>query len=180
LAYRQAGKTRAAVNLAGELVKESPGDKDLLEFLFDGYRSVGDESSALKTAEVLASLDVADDDVYGFIFDQLSGDEKFDRIIEIMEEAVQKSPERVRLREYLAVAYLKTENEAGAAVQMEEIVRLRPNDIAMVLNLARLQEKRGKYSDAAEAYEQAMTLDPDNEEAEEGYLRTRLKGVAGD
>jgi cytochrome c-type biogenesis protein CcmH/NrfG len=97
-----------------------------------------------------------------------------------MEEAVQKSPERVRLREYLAVAYLKTENEAGAAVQMEEIVRLRPNDIAMVLNLARLQEKRGKYSDAAEAYEQAMTLDPDNEEAEEGYLRTRLKGVAGD
>jgi tetratricopeptide (TPR) repeat protein len=180
LAYRQAGKTRAAVNLAGELVKESPFDKDLLEFLFDGYRSVGDESSALKTAEVLASLDVADDDVYGFIFDQLSGDEKFDRIIEIMEEAVQKSPERVRLREYLAVAYLKTENEAGAAVQMEEIVRLRPNDIAMVLNLARLQEKRGKYSDAAEAYEQAMTLDPDNEEAEEGYLRTRLKGVAGD
>ncbi len=180
LAYKQAGKTRAAVNLGGELIKESPGDKDLLEFLFDGYRSVGDESSALKTAEALVSLEVADEDVYGFIFDQLSADEKFDHIIEIMEEAVQKSPERARLREYLAVAYLKSGNEAEAAVQMEEIVRLRPDDVAMVLNLARLQEKRGKYSKAADAYKQARTLDPDNEEAAEGYLRTWIKGVAGD
>jgi tetratricopeptide (TPR) repeat protein len=180
VAYTRAGKTREAVNLGAELLEDNPADKELLEFLFDGYRSLGDAASALETAEALASLEAVDDDIYGFIFDQLSADEKFDRIIEIMEGAVFKAPERARLREYLVVAYLKTGNEGGAAEQMEEIVRLRPDDIAMVLNLARLQEKRGKYGKAAEAYKQAMTLDPQNEEAAEGYLRTRLKGVAGD
>ncbi|HDR16246.1 MAG TPA: tetratricopeptide repeat protein [Desulfobacteraceae bacterium] len=179
-AYTQAGETRAAVNLGEELIKDSPGDRNLLEFLFDGHRSLNDDESALKTAEALASLDVVDDDVYGFIFDQLSAGEKFERIASIMEDAVQKAPERARLREYLVVAYLNTGNDAGAARQMEEIVRLRPDDIAMLLNLAKLQEKRGKYTEALDAYRQAVTLYPDNEEAAEGYLRTRLKGVGGD
>jgi len=180
VAYTQAGKTREALNLAEKLLKDNPGDKELLDFLLDGYRSLGDESSALKAAEALASLQEVDDDVYGFIFDRLSADGKFDRIIEIMEEGVFKAPESARLREYLVVAYLKTGNERGAAEQMEEIVRLRPDDIAMLLNLARLQEKLGKYAEAAEAYKQAVTLDPKNEEAAEGYLRTRRKGFAGD
>jgi tetratricopeptide (TPR) repeat protein len=176
-AYTRIGKTGPALSIAEELLENNPGDRELLEFLLDGYRARGETESAFRTAETLALLDQADDSTYDFLFDHLSRQEDFARIITIMDRAVSNTPDRVRLREYLVVAYLKTGDEEKAAAHMEAIVRLRPEDTVMLMNLARLQEKRGKYAEALDAYEKVVTLDPANEEAAEGYLRTRLKRV---
>ena len=60
---------------------------------------------------------------------------------------------------------------------MTEILKRRPNDIDLLLNLARLREKHGQFKAALDAYRRVIEISPDHEEAEEAYLRLRLKGV---
>ncbi len=176
-AYIRTGETGPALSVAEDLLEKKPGDEELLRFLFDGYRSLGDNDSAFRTAETLASLGLAGDSAYDFLFDRLSGEKDYERIISIMGEAVQNDPDRPRLREYLVVAYLGTGEEEKAAAQLEAIAGLRPDDMGVLLNLAKLHEKLGNYAESSDAYAEVFSLDPDNEEAAEGYLRTRLKRV---
>jgi tetratricopeptide (TPR) repeat protein len=63
---------------------------------------------------------------------------------------------------------------------MTEILKRRPKDIDLLLNLARLREKHGQFEGALDAYKRILEISPDHEEAEEAYLRLRLKGVRGE
>ena len=56
-------------------------------------------------------------------------------------------------------------------------MKLRPKDPVLWLQLARLSEKLDRNQEAIEAYRHVMQLSPDNQEAEDAYLRLRLMGV---
>jgi len=75
------------------------------------------------------------------------------------------------------LAYLETGKEELAIKQIEKILKVRPEDTKLLLHLARLQEKREEYSKALAAYAKILEILPDHEEAQEAYLRLRLKGV---
>ncbi|MBE9572052.1 MAG: tetratricopeptide repeat protein, partial [Proteobacteria bacterium] len=80
----------------------------------------------------------------------------------------------------LVLAYLETGKEELAIGQIEKILKVRPEDTKLLLHLARLQEKREEYSKALAAYAKILEISPDHEEAQEAYLRLRLKGVRGE
>ena len=75
------------------------------------------------------------------------------------------------------MAYLETGREDQASKEIEEILKVRPDDIKLLLHLARIQEKRGNLTKALKAYGKVIQLSPGHEEAEEAYLRLRLHGV---
>jgi tetratricopeptide (TPR) repeat protein len=132
---------------------------------------------AFREAQVLVELKPKELDLYDYIFEYLKDQGDYEKMIPIMEKGVKANPRQVAVREYLSVAYLKTGKEDLAARQLEKIHKLRPKDIDLLLNLARLQDKRNQREAALKVYKKILELSPDHEEASEAYLRLRFKGV---
>jgi cytochrome c-type biogenesis protein CcmH/NrfG len=59
--------------------------------------------------------------------------------------------------------------------QLKELLKYRPQDIHLWLQLAKLQEKQELLNEALESYQKILDLDPDHAEAEEAYLRLKLE-----
>jgi len=94
---------------------------------------------------------------------------------EIMETGIQARPENVELRQYLVFALLKLGKEEAAAAQLAQLAKLKPKEVNLLLQLARLQENLGNGKEAMETYKKVLEISPGHQEAEEAYLRLRLK-----
>ncbi len=92
-----------------------------------------------------------------------------------MKDGTQSHPKSIDLRRYLILAYLKTGDEHLAINQIDEILKIRPNDIISLLQLAKLKEKQGNFKESLESYKKIVDISPDHEEAEEAYLRVLLQ-----
>ena len=117
---------------------------------------------------------------YHFIFDHLNASGDYDNMIRVMKKGVKANPGDTDLKEYLGLAYLKTGKEDLAISQIKEILGFKPKDINLLLHLAKLQEKHGEFAQALEAYKKIIDISSGHEEAEEAYLRLRLRGVERD
>ncbi len=155
-------------------VKNHPKDVETLRFLFDLYKKEKKEDSAFATARTLLSLNAGDPAPYPFVFEVLNARNDFKQMAEIMETGVQARPESVELRQYLVFALLKLGKEDAAAVQLSQLAKLKPKDVNLLLQLARIQETQGNAKEAMETYKQVVEISPGHQEAEEAYLRLRL------
>ncbi len=129
--------------------------------------------------EILTEKPEGVDPLIQDIFESLRAKEAYEKIFRIMKKAVKAHPRSATFREYLIFACLKTGKEGQAMEQMEEILKVRPNDLNLWLDLARLREKNNDIAGAARAYKRVMDISPEHAEASEAYLRLRLKGVGG-
>jgi tetratricopeptide (TPR) repeat protein len=132
---------------------------------------------AFKEAQILVKLSPKKINLYHFMFDYLKSQDDYEEIIRVMEKGIRVNPKQTDLREYLLLAYLKTGKERLAVKQMGELLKTRPKDIDLLLHMARLLEKHENYAGALEAYKKIIDISSDHEEAEEAYLRLRLKRV---
>ena len=157
--------------------KNHPKDVETLRFLFDLYKKEKKEDSAFATARTLLSLNAGDPSLYPFVFEYLNARNDFRRMAEIMQEGIQARPESVELRQYLVLALLKLGDEEEAAEQLAHLSKLKPKDVSLLLQLARLQEKLDHTQEAMETYKKIVELSPGHQEAEEAYLRLRLNAL---
>jgi len=158
-------------------VKLHPKDETVHGILFDIYKKKNNTEKAFKEAQILIGLRPKEADPYIYVFNYLNVRGDYKKIIPVMQKAIKANPKNITLREYLLVAYIKTGKEVLVIKQMKEILKVRPKDVGLLLHLARLFEKRGNYGEALGAYRRIVEISPNNEEAEEAYLRLRLKGV---
>ena len=114
------------------------------------------------------------------LFEILAARKNYQAIIDIMKKGVMVDPQNIILREYLIFAYLKTGKETQAIAEMEKILKKKPGDKALWLQLARLSEKKNQIPKSINAYRRVLDLSPEHPEASEAYLRLRLEGVGGD
>ena len=75
-----------------------------------------------------------------------------------MKGGVAVDPENIVLREYLVFAYLKTGKELLAIEEMEEILKRKPDDVDLWLQLARLCEKKNQIPKSIKAYRRVLDL----------------------
>jgi predicted Zn-dependent protease len=172
LEYEEGNRAKSLSHFEAYL-KNHPKDVETLRFLFDLYKKEKKEDSAFATAKVLLSLDAGDQAPYPFVFEYLNARNDFKQMAEIMETGVQARPESVELRQYLVFALLKLGKEDAAAAQLSQLAKLKPKDL--LLQLARLQENQGSVKEARETYKKVAEISPGHQEAEEAYLRLRLK-----
>ena len=171
----EAGNWAKSLPLFEKYLKNHPKDAETLRFLFDLYKKEKKEDSAFATAKSLISLNAGDPAPYPFVFEYLNTRNDFKQMAEIMESGVQARPEDVELRQYLVLALLKTGQEDAAATQLAQLAKLKPKDVNLLLQLARLQESQGNVKEAMETYRKILEISPGHQEAEEAYLRLRLK-----
>jgi len=156
-------------------LKNHPKDVETLRFLFDLYKKEKKEESAFTAARALLSLNAGDAAPYPFVFEYLNARNDFKQMAEIIETGIQARPENVELRQYLVFALLKLDKEEAAAGQLAQLAKLKPKDVNLLLQLARLQEKLDNTKDAMETYKKVVEISTGHQEAEEAYLRLRLK-----
>jgi len=92
-------------------------------------------------------------------------------------ELLKDKPNDVKLKKDLITSYLKTGKESQAITEMKAVLDLNPKDKDMLLQLAKLYEKQNKVNEALSCYKKILDISPDNEEAEEAYLRLKLKAI---
>jgi tetratricopeptide (TPR) repeat protein len=175
--HYETGKLAESLKYFSGYLKSHKEDIAARQIVFDIHKKQNDIEEALEEARVLIDLKPTLLDPYQYLFDQLSSQGKFEEIIPILEKGLKANPKQTDLRGYLILAYLETGREEQASEQMEEILKVRPDDIKLLLNLARIQEKQGNLKKALDAYARVIQLSPGHEAAEEAYLRLRLQGV---
>lgn len=160
--------------------ESSPKDKEVHVILYDIYRMLKDEENALKEAMVIIQFKPEQIDYYHVIFEILNKKDRYKDVIKVMEYGIKKNPGETSLREYLIFAYLKTGKDDLAVGQIQKILKSRPNDVPMLTKLATLYEKLGRLKEALATYKKILDISPDNEDAEEAYLRLRLEVLPGE
>ena len=169
------GDSGKAQNYLKTLLKKNPQDPEALHLLFEIYKKQKQDEPALNEALILAELKPADPTYYRYIFEYLNRRDRHKEMIPILQKGLIKNPDRKELREYLILAFLKTGQEDQAMEQLKELLKSRPKDINLWLQLAKLQEKQEQLKEALESYQKILDLDPDHAEAEEAYLRLKLE-----
>lgn len=170
----EAGDLQASLPLIEKYAKAHPAEGEIHNILFDIYRRQKKDDLAFKEAQTVASMNPKDYAPYSYIFEYLNGRGDYGKIIEIAEARLKDFPENVDLRNYLVLAFLNTGKEDLALVQMKEIQKLTPKNVELLLQIARIQEKKGKSAEAMRTYEKILVLAPEHEEASEAYLRLRM------
>lgn len=171
----ETGSYAAALPYLTKYSESFPKDTDIHPILYDIYKILKDDDHILKEARTLIQLKPKETGYYHDIFEILNRNNRYKDIIEVMEYGVKQNPKASDLREYLVFAYLKTGKDGAAVEQIQEILKTRPEDVSMLMQLARLYEKLGKPKEALATYRRIVEISPDNEEAEEAYLRLRLE-----
>jgi len=175
----ESGNLKAGLDYLTRYIKNNPKDVGVHEILFDIYKRQKNNKMAFEEAKTIVKLKPGKVDFYHFMFDYLNSQSNYKEMIRVLEQGVKSNPAQRKLREELLFAYLKTGREDLAVEQMAALLKIKPNDTGLLLQMARLFEKQGKLSEALEVYKKIIQISPNNEEAEEAYLRLRLKGVRG-
>lgn len=176
----ETGDLQAAADHLRQYLRRNPQDAEVLALLFEIYRRQEKHEPAFSAAEKLAELNPKEAGVYDYMLERLDARGDYGKMRVVMEKAVKANPDTVAYREYLLLAYVKLGKEKPAMEQMETILKVEPQNVRMWLHLARLREKHGKMVQALKAYKQIIEIAPGHKEAEEAYLRLRLKGVRDD
>lgn len=171
----ETGNLKGALPILTEYVKAHPKDAETHRILLDIYRRLKSPDKAYQEALLLTKLGSKDLDTWMYVINHLNSQGDYKQMIPVLTDGLKIHPEATELRNYLIVAYLKTGMEKKAMTEMEEVLKKRPKDMDLLLNLARLKEKYGDYSGALEAYKRVLVLSPNNEEAQNAYLKLRLK-----
>jgi len=171
----EAGNLKNALPRLEEYQKAHPKDLETRTTLFDIYRRLKMTDKSYGEALTLTEMGTKDLDTYLYVADYLSNKGMYTKLIPVLQKGLKLHPDADDLRDYLVVCYLKTGAEKSAMTEMERILKDRPKDLDLLLNLARLREKYADYAGALKAYKKVMDLAPDNEEAQNAYLRLRLK-----
>ena len=173
----ESGNLEESLKLFEKYSTLHPEDSEVHKILFNIYRQMNAGDSAYKHARNLVDLNTKEMSAYRYIFEYLSAKSRYEEIIKIAKKGLSVNPSEAELMEYLVAAYLKTGQEELAVNQMEELVKTRQGDIPLLLRLAKLRESRGDLKEALEAYKTIIELSPGHAEAEEAYLRLRMKGL---
>ena len=142
------------------LLTLNPEDKEAHGFLFDIYKKQNKDDLAFKEALVLLKLRPKEISYYHFIFQHLDRLGNYEKMIGIMKNGLTYHPKNIDLRKYLILAYLKTEKEDLATAEMIKALKFRPGDATLLLQLATLKEKHGKFQEATTYYKKLAGIKP--------------------
>jgi len=171
----ETGNLNSGVAYFKKYLKSHPRDVQVHGFLFDIYQKQNKADMAFREAQILTLINPKEMKYYNHIFNYLNRRAEYEKMIRVMKTGLKSLPNNLDLRQYLAVAYLKTGDEDLALEQMKKILEKRQKDVTLLLQIATLQEKKGKQGETLETYQKILDISPNNGEAKKAYLRLMLQ-----
>lgn len=151
-------------------------DVPTLEYLQKIYHEQNDYENEKRTIEKLVSLKPKDLDLYGTYFELVRKHGKIDaKSEEVFRSCAVSNPKASKCYEMLLYVLLKNNKKKEAATILEELVKLEPKKPELLLQLAKLNYSLGLYKTTLANLKQYLDERPDDKEAKELYMQTRLK-----
>ena len=169
--YDQAAKAFAQV------LKLDDKDIDAREYLVEVYRQEKKPRQALSVLEKLIQLRPSYWPYYAKAFELYDQLEAYEEMTKTLASAVGKLPEQPELRYFLAISYVKRNLLVEAIHQFEALVKLAPKNTTYLMQLAGLYEQIGKTDKALGTYKRVLEVDPENPEAQDSYLRLKMRQI---
>lgn len=175
LAFAAAGRYAESLVVLAHGVKAAPDDDRMAGLYITNLREMGRKDDAYREAE--SALKRAPRSVWVL---KAAGDTHRDRgdyreAQRLYERGLAVNPNDTMLMNGKATALFLDKDYAGAAAVYERITQLRPDDFNAWLNLAYTQENLGRSDAARVAYDNALSVRPDNADALEG--RASISGT---
>jgi tetratricopeptide (TPR) repeat protein len=171
----ETGQWAKSIPYFEKYLKSHPSDPQVHEFLFDLYKKEKKDDPAYKEAQALIALKPDHVEAYRYVFEYADARADYQSVIPLLEKGVKTHPANMELRQFLVLALLKTGKEDAAAEHLRVIAKGRPKDVSILVQLASLQEKQGKYEEALDTYEKILELSPGHKEAGEARISLMLR-----
>jgi tetratricopeptide (TPR) repeat protein len=171
----ESGNLRESLPHFETYVKYFPQDKEVHGLLFSIYRSLNRNDLAFNEAKTLTVLTPKRKELYLYIAEHLYNRKDFKGLISACLKGMALFPGEPELQKYLILSYLKTGQDDLAIKKMRELLKAKPKDKDLLLQLARLEDKKGRVKEALESYGKLLKLSPKNKEAREAYVRLLLE-----
>lgn len=94
----------------------------------------------------------------GILFDS----QKYDKVIVLMSQGVEKFPEEFAINLLLGIAYSQTDKHESALPYLQKSVKLNPSDLNALSSYGYTLNKIGKPDEAIQQLKKALILDPTN------------------
>ena len=169
--YDQAAKAFSMV------LKLDNKDIDAREYLVEVYRQEKKPRQALAVLEKLMELRPEHWSYYAKAFELYDQLEAYEEMTKTLARAVGKLPQQPELRYFLAISYVKRNLLVEAIHQFEALVKLAPKNTSYLMQLAGLYEQIGKTDKALQTYKRVLEVDPENPEAQDNYLRLKMREI---
>jgi tetratricopeptide (TPR) repeat protein len=150
-------------------------DVESRKHLLDLYRKQGNQKGEVSILENLIQLQPDQSTYYDNLFGIYDKKQDFRGMVDLFREVAKKRPDSVQAHQYLLYGLLKQGNKKAAVGELEQLIRLQPNDKKHLRQAANLYEEVGNYSEALKKIGQLLKLDPKNKEAQDDYMRLRLR-----
>ncbi len=171
----ETGNLNSGVSYFKKYLKSHPKDVQVHGFLFDIYQKQKKADMAFREAQILTLLSPKEMKYYSHMFGYLNRRAEYEKMVGVMKTGLKSLPNNLDLRQYLVVAYLKTGDEDLALGQMKKILEKRQKDVTLLLQIATLQEKKGKQDETLKTYKKILDISPNHSEAKKAFLRLMLQ-----
>ncbi len=176
----ESGKRDQALALLGQTERRFPRDARILRSLFDLYTRWNEQARALAVLTALSRVEPDDPTHYVALGEQLleRGDQAgalaaWRRILEVV-------PDKARAHATLAGTYLDHDMPERALAEYQAAVQAQPDQVDLVRGLAETLEKLQRSGEAAERWQQVLSLSTDRAQRREARRRVvRLWGASG-
>jgi len=169
------GNLQKGLHYFERLVKIDPKDTQAREALFDIYQRQKRNDLAFNQAIRLIKFFPNKISYYSYIFTHLTALDEFEQLAQYMIMGVKANPKNFELRQYLILVYLKLKKNELAVKGIKEALKLKPNNINLLYQLAKIHEGTGNLDQALQVYKKILDISPDDAKAGKAYLMLRLK-----
>jgi tetratricopeptide (TPR) repeat protein len=166
-----------AAKAFGVVLKLDNKDIDAREYLLEVYRRQKKPRQALAVLEKLIELRPNHWPYYAKAFELYDQLKAYEEMTKTLARAVGKLPEQPELRYFLGISYEKRNLLVEAIHQFEVVVKLAPKNTTYLMRLAGLYEQIGKSKEALKTYKRVLEVDPENPEAQDSYLRLKMREI---
>ena len=179
----EGGNLKRALPYFESYVKNHPEDTTVQEILFDIYQKENNAPAAYGQALILLELEPNETDSYDFVFEYLKNRGEYDQLIPILEKGAKENPDQVRIKEYLAMAYLKAGKVDLGIGEIEKLLRDERSQAAPLLHeLFEILVVRKNYQAIIDIMKKGVVADPENIFLREylvfAYLKTGKETLA--
>ncbi len=95
----------------------------------------------------------------------LGKDGRIDDAIEVLNDGLRKYPHELAFENCKALVYGDAEIYEKAFEVLDNVLRIRPNDVDAIINYGVIFEKKGEYESSEEYFQKALAIDPTHEVA---------------
>ena len=160
--YFARGEPQKAIDLCSIIIANDAEFIHAHQLMGRAYLKLGNYLEAIKSLLNAIQISPKNPFRYKVVGNILSKLGKWEDLIVIMKIAVDSGLQHSFIKEYLAKAYISTDQKTEAIRYYEDLVNLQPDSIAYLNNLAVCYKNSEQIDKAIEIYEKARSIEPDN------------------